>query len=102
MESGKNRANTESMAKETTFLERVAAITRELNSPTSVKRADETLETLVNEYAAILGMREQAAARFGMTLRRRPCRLPRLRLWPSLRKHRSKMTSVARLRECSI
>jgi hypothetical protein len=59
--------NTESMAKETTFLERVAAITRELSSPTSVKRADETLETLVNEYAAILGMREQAAARFGIT-----------------------------------
>jgi hypothetical protein len=60
----------DSMAKtvaNSTYLERVEAITRELHSPTGVKRADETLESLVNEYAAILGIREQAAARFGIT-----------------------------------
>ena len=50
-----------------TYLERVEAITRELHSPTGVKRADETLELLVNEYSAILGIREAAAARFGIT-----------------------------------
>jgi hypothetical protein len=62
--------NIESMAKEIanmTYSERVLAITRELHSATGVARADETLATLINEFAAILGMREQAASRFGVT-----------------------------------
>ena len=50
-----------------TYLERVDAITRELHSPAGVKRADDTLESLVIEYLAILGIRDAAAARFGIT-----------------------------------
>jgi hypothetical protein len=60
----------EGMAKEIsnmTFAERMVAITRELNSPAGVSRADETLKILVNEYLAVLGVREQEASRQGIT-----------------------------------
>jgi hypothetical protein len=60
----------EQMAKDIsnmTFAERMVAITRELNSPAGVSRADETLKTLVNEYLAVLGVREQEAGRQGIT-----------------------------------
>ncbi len=60
----------EEMAKDIsnmTFAERMVAITRELNSPAGVSRADETLKTLVNEYLAVLGVREQEAGRQGIT-----------------------------------
>jgi hypothetical protein len=50
-----------------TFAERMVAITRELNSPAGVSRADETLKTLVQEYLAVLGVREQEAVRQGIT-----------------------------------
>ena len=50
-----------------TYAERITAITHEQNSPAGVSMADKTLEALVNEYVAILGIREQAAARFGIT-----------------------------------
>jgi len=50
-----------------TFAERMVAITRELNSPAGVSRADETLKALVHEYLAVLGVREQEAARQGIT-----------------------------------
>ena len=71
MKWGGARGRPDSMAKviaNMTYLERVDAITRELHSPTGVKRADDTLESLINEYLAILGIREAAAARFGITI----------------------------------
>jgi hypothetical protein len=50
-----------------TFAERILAITHDQNSAAGVARADETLETLVNEYVTVLAVRQQGAARFGIT-----------------------------------
>jgi hypothetical protein len=50
-----------------TFAERILAITHDQSSAAGVARADETLETLVNEYVTVLAVRQQGAARFGIT-----------------------------------
>ncbi len=59
-----------------THAERMAALSKDLGSPTAVELGDKLLEMIGHEYQDILAMRERAASRHGIAAR--PSQIPLL------------------------